>query len=143
MSRAWPAPTRLRPAATCLARRAPGCPRNSMEPWARLSTCCWRRGSRWCCCFSCAAPGRSWCFAWGLLLVGLLVAVALFSHEPGLARTYPSPPSSNLLGPPGAWLSQELYGALGAAVHVLLATWFTLVLLLLLRGARPKLVFRL
>jgi S-DNA-T family DNA segregation ATPase FtsK/SpoIIIE len=73
-------------------------------------------------------------FAWGLLAAGLMVAVALFSHEPGSEWSYPPRPASNLLGPVGAALSQELYGALGAAVHVLLATWFVLVLMLLLRG---------
>jgi DNA segregation ATPase FtsK/SpoIIIE, S-DNA-T family len=71
--------------------------------------------------------------AWGLLLVGLVGAVALFSHEPGSATSYPSTPPANLLGPAGAWVSQELYEALGAAVHVLLAIWFVLVLMLLLR----------
>jgi S-DNA-T family DNA segregation ATPase FtsK/SpoIIIE len=75
-------------------------------------------------------------FAWGLLAAGLLVAVALFSHEPGPARAYPTTASRNLLGPGGAWLSQELYEALGIAVHVVLATWFTLVLLLLRGGSR-------
>ncbi len=73
-------------------------------------------------------------FAWGLLAVGLIVAVAVFSHEPGSEWSYPPRQTGNLLGPAGAWLSQELYGALGAAVHVLLATWFVLVLMLLLRG---------
>jgi DNA segregation ATPase FtsK/SpoIIIE, S-DNA-T family len=73
-------------------------------------------------------------FAWGLLAVGLIVAVALFSYEPGSAWSYPPREASNLLGPAGAWLAEELYGALGAAVHVLLATWFVLVLLLLVRG---------
>jgi len=75
-------------------------------------------------------------FAWGLLLAGLLVAVALFSHEQVSAHAYPPTPARNLLGPAGAWLSQELYGALGAAVHVLLAAWFALVLMLLLRGGK-------
>jgi len=81
-------------------------------------------------------------FAWGLLVAGLVVAVALFSHEPG-ATSYPPNLPRNLLGPPGAWLSQQLYGALGAAVHVLLATWFALVLMLLLRGGKPTWLLRL
>jgi S-DNA-T family DNA segregation ATPase FtsK/SpoIIIE len=71
--------------------------------------------------------------AWGLLVAGLVVAVTLFSHEPGSPTAYPPMPAANLLGPAGAWLSQQLYEALGAAVYVLLATWFVLVLMLLLR----------
>jgi DNA segregation ATPase FtsK/SpoIIIE, S-DNA-T family len=72
--------------------------------------------------------------AWGLLLAGLLVALAVLSHDPPASAVYPPPPEAdNLLGPPGAWLAQELYEALGAAVHVLLASWFVLVLLLFLR----------
>jgi S-DNA-T family DNA segregation ATPase FtsK/SpoIIIE len=82
-------------------------------------------------------------FAWGLLLAGLLLAAALFSHEPGAASTYPPTPPTNLLGPPGAWLSQQLYEALGAAVYVLLATWFVLVLMLLLRRGNPAWCLRL
>jgi S-DNA-T family DNA segregation ATPase FtsK/SpoIIIE len=61
--------------------------------------------------------------AWLLLLCGLAVALCVLSDEPG----------SNLLGPPGAWLARELALALGVAVHVLLASWFVLVLMLLVR----------
>jgi DNA segregation ATPase FtsK/SpoIIIE, S-DNA-T family len=72
--------------------------------------------------------------AWGMLLAGLLVALAVLSHDPPAATLYPPPPEpDNLLGPPGAWLAQELHEALGAAVYVLLASWFVLVLLLFLR----------
>src|SRR5688572_10789379 len=64
--------------------------------------------------------------AWILLLSGLLVALCVLSHEPGLR-------APNLLGWPGAWLAHELFETLGVGVHVLLASWFVLVLLLLLR----------
>jgi len=67
---------------------------------------------------------------WGLLLTGLVLAVAVFSHHPAVAYP-PQSESSNLLGPPGAWLAQQLYETLGSAVQVLLASWFVLVLLLL------------
>jgi S-DNA-T family DNA segregation ATPase FtsK/SpoIIIE len=63
--------------------------------------------------------------AWLLLFTGLAVAACVFSHEPDAA--------ANLLGPPGHWLARELYAALGSAVHVLLAAWFVLVLMLLVR----------
>ena len=72
-----------------------------------------------------------------LLLAGLLVALCVFSHDPA------DPPASavlpvrerpaNLLGHPGAWLSHALHLTLGNAVHVLLASWFVLVVLLFLR----------
>src|SRR5436309_2503330 len=59
-----------------------------------------------------------------LLLAGLAVTVCILSHEAeGL----------NLLGMPGSWLAHELYQSLGLAVYVLLASWFVLVLFLLLR----------
>jgi S-DNA-T family DNA segregation ATPase FtsK/SpoIIIE len=64
--------------------------------------------------------------AWGLLLCGLIVAVCVFSHDPAAG-------TPNLLGPPGTWLARELATALGGAVHVLLAGWFVLVLMLLIR----------
>src|SRR5438105_9214157 len=72
-------------------------------------------------------------FAWGLLVVGLLLAVCVFSHDPGAAGAYPQAPPANLLGPAGAWLARALWDTLGNAVHVLLASWFVLVLMLLLR----------
>jgi S-DNA-T family DNA segregation ATPase FtsK/SpoIIIE len=81
--------------------------------------------------------------AWGLLAVGLVVAVAVFSHEAGSGWSYPPRPAGNLLGPVGAGLAEELNEALGAAVHVLLATWFVLVLMLLLRGYNLRWLFRL
>src|SRR5436190_2092844 len=61
-----------------------------------------------------------------LFLAGLLTAVSLFSHDP-------ADPSANLLGEAGATVSQELFSALGMAAHVLLGSWFVLVVLLLLR----------
>ena len=79
-----------------------------------------------------ARGGRRMDFlAWGLLLTGLVVALCVFSHEPPTGGVYPSPPWTNLFGPPGAWLAQELYETLGVAVYALLASWFVLVLLLL------------
>jgi S-DNA-T family DNA segregation ATPase FtsK/SpoIIIE len=74
--------------------------------------------------------GRLDFLGWGLLLTGLLVAVSVFSHHAVIAYP-PRPDSSNLLGPPGAWLAQQLHETLGSAVHVLLASWFALVLVLL------------
>ena len=82
---------------------------------------------------------RSWRLdaAAGLLLVaGLLLAVAVFSHDPadldeGVYPLHPTP--HNLLALPGAWVARALVGGLGAAVHVFLAAWFVLVLLLFLR----------
>ena len=81
-------------------------------------------------------PWRLDAAACALLLVGLLVALAVFSHDPadsGSAAYPPNPSPHNLLGPAGAWLASALYEALGLAVHVLLASWFVLVVLLFLR----------
>ena len=71
-----------------------------------------------------------------LLVVGLLLALAVFSHDPadldeGLYPLNPIP--HNLLAYPGAWVARALVGGLGAAVYVFLANWFVLVLLLFLR----------
>jgi S-DNA-T family DNA segregation ATPase FtsK/SpoIIIE len=85
--------------------------------------------------------GRMDFLGWGLLLAGLLVAVSVFSHHAVIAFP-PRPESSNLLGPPGAWLAQQLYETLGSAVYVLLASWFALVLVLL-GSKRLTLVVRL
>jgi S-DNA-T family DNA segregation ATPase FtsK/SpoIIIE len=73
-------------------------------------------------------PRLEW-VAWVLLLCGMLVATCLFSHEPA-GHTGSA---ANLLGPPGDVLASELYGALGSAVYVFLASWFVLVLALLAR----------
>src|SRR3954468_24619506 len=67
--------------------------------------------------------------AWILLVSGLLVALCVFSQEPDA----PAVRTANLLGRPGSWLAYELFQTLGLGVYVLLATWFVLVLLLLLR----------
>ncbi len=66
--------------------------------------------------------------AWSLLLGGLVAAACVLGHETGRAGE-----PSNLLGPSGAWLAQELADALGSAVYVLLAGWFALVVVLLAR----------
>ncbi len=70
--------------------------------------------------------------AWLLLFSGLGVAVCVLSHEP-LAGERVSLHAPNLLGKPGEWLARELYATLGSAVYVLLASWFVLVLMLLVR----------
>jgi S-DNA-T family DNA segregation ATPase FtsK/SpoIIIE len=75
--------------------------------------------------------------AGGLLLAGLLVGLCVFSYDPADppgAAVYPAHKTpTNLLGLPGAWLARLLYETLGVAVYVLLASWFVLVVLLLLR----------
>ena len=67
--------------------------------------------------------------AWILLVAGLLVALCVCSYEPESRGA----PAQNLLGKPGAWLAGELFDSLGLGVHVLLASWFVLVVSLLLR----------
>lgn len=72
--------------------------------------------------------------ALALLACGLLVAVCVLTHDPHAAGAYPPPAKApNLLGRPGAWLGQALFDALGLAVYLLLASWFVLVVLLVLR----------
>ena len=75
--------------------------------------------------------------ALSLLLLGLVVAVSVFSYDPadppGATVFPPNATPSNLLGPVGAWLACELYETLGVAVHVLLVSWLVLVVLLFLR----------
>jgi DNA segregation ATPase FtsK/SpoIIIE, S-DNA-T family len=66
--------------------------------------------------------------AWILLIAGMLVALCILSYEP-------DSPAQNLLGKPGVWLAGELFAALGLGVHVLLASWFVLVVSLLLRNS--------
>src|SRR2546423_915234 len=84
-------------------------------------------------------PQRAWRLdlsAAVLLLAGLAAALAGFGAGPaGPPReTYPPPPGpGNLLGEPGALVSGLLLEALGAAVYPWLATWFVLVVWLLLR----------
>jgi len=63
--------------------------------------------------------------AWLLLVCGLAVALCVLTDEPASA--------ANVLGVPGHALASELHSAIGCAVHVLLAAWFVLVLLLFLR----------
>lgn len=70
-------------------------------------------------------PWRLDLTAFGLLLIGLLTALSVFSNDPA------SP--DNLLGPMGEEMARGLDETMGVAVYVLLAGWFTLVLLLFLR----------
>jgi S-DNA-T family DNA segregation ATPase FtsK/SpoIIIE len=75
--------------------------------------------------------------ACALLLAGLLVALSVFSYDaadPPGTSVYPAHAEPvNLLGPAGAWLADGLHQTLGAAIYLLLASWFVLVILLLLR----------
>jgi S-DNA-T family DNA segregation ATPase FtsK/SpoIIIE len=68
--------------------------------------------------------------AWILLLTGSLVALSVFSRDAGPVHFGGS---GNLLGYPGEWLAGELFAALGLSVYTMLAAWFVLVLLLLMR----------
>ncbi|HZT82902.1 MAG TPA: DNA translocase FtsK 4TM domain-containing protein, partial [Gemmataceae bacterium] len=72
--------------------------------------------------------------AFALLAAGLLIALCVLGHDaPAGGPAHPRPEPSNPLGPPGAWLAQSLYEALGVAVYLLLVSWFVLVVLLFLR----------
>src|SRR5262249_24046194 len=72
--------------------------------------------------------------ALALLVAGLLVALCVLGQEsPPPAGAYPAHGAANLLGPPGASLALSLHVALGVAVSLLLASWFVLVVLLLVK----------
>jgi S-DNA-T family DNA segregation ATPase FtsK/SpoIIIE len=75
--------------------------------------------------------------ACGLLCAGFLVALSIFSFDPadppGNTIHPPNNTPGNLLGASGAWLARALLETLGSAVYMLLASWFVLVVLLLLR----------
>jgi S-DNA-T family DNA segregation ATPase FtsK/SpoIIIE len=75
--------------------------------------------------------------AWGFLVLGLVLALSVLSHDAGdgpWATVYPENPAShNLLGPPGALLGGALLNLLGLAAYVFLAGWFVLVVILFLR----------
>jgi S-DNA-T family DNA segregation ATPase FtsK/SpoIIIE len=74
--------------------------------------------------------------AFTLLAVGLIVSACVISHNPAKAPEATYPPeftSDNLFGAPGAMLAENLVESLGFSVHVLLAGWFVLAVLLLLR----------
>ncbi|MFN4258853.1 MAG: DNA translocase FtsK 4TM domain-containing protein [Gemmataceae bacterium] len=70
--------------------------------------------------------------AGGLFVMGLVTALCVFSHEPSLSRAGAGG-TGNLLGPAGAWLARRLYQPLGVGVYPLLAGWFVVVLMLLVR----------
>ena len=81
-----------------------------------------------------------------LLAVGLLLAVAVFSHDPadldeGVYPLHHTP--HNLLGLPGAMAARSLIEDFGAAVYVFLAAWLALVLPLFLRQGWRNSVSRL
>jgi DNA segregation ATPase FtsK/SpoIIIE, S-DNA-T family len=86
-------------------------------------------------------------FVCALFIVGLLVALSVFSYDaadPPSTSIYPSHDvATNLLGFPGAWLASRLYDAFGIAVYVLLISWFVLTLLLFLRRRFLKWILRL
>jgi S-DNA-T family DNA segregation ATPase FtsK/SpoIIIE len=73
----------------------------------------------------------------GVLLAGVFVALCVYSYDPtDPPSTLVHPPRvtvHNLLGVPGAWTAHVLYLALGNVVHVLLASWLVLVLMLFRR----------
>jgi len=85
-----------------------------------------------------AAPHPRLDLAAGLLLLaGLAVALAVFSRDPAdpaapTVQPFQAAPA-NFLGAPGAWLADLLHHNLGVGVYCLLAAWFVLVLLLLVR----------
>jgi S-DNA-T family DNA segregation ATPase FtsK/SpoIIIE len=69
--------------------------------------------------------------AGGLLLAEMLVALAVFGHEPPIAAE--AVPTDHPFGQAGQSLAVALFDTLGLAVYPLLAGWFALVLLLFLR----------
>jgi S-DNA-T family DNA segregation ATPase FtsK/SpoIIIE len=75
--------------------------------------------------------------AWGLLFIGLLAALSVFSYDaadpPSTSVFPPRRAPANLLGPAGARAAHLLVETLGLAVYVFLASWFVLVVMLLLR----------
>ncbi|HEV3081047.1 MAG TPA: DNA translocase FtsK 4TM domain-containing protein [Gemmataceae bacterium] len=85
--------------------------------------------------------------AYGLLVAGLVVALSVFSYDPadppGAAVFPPHETAKNILGSGGAWLAQTLHETLGIAVHILLASWFVLVVLLFLRQSLVRWSLRL
>src|SRR5579871_809730 len=77
--------------------------------------------------------------AFGLLLLGLLVALCVFGYDPAnvaAGRAFPPEDGTHFLGPLGAWLGRSLHEALGLAVYVFLTSWFVLVFTLFLRRSR-------
>ena len=85
--------------------------------------------------------------AYGLLVAGLVVALSVFSYDPadppGGAVYPPHETVKNILGSGGAWLARTLHETLGIAVHILLASWFVLVVLLFLRQSLMRWSLRL
>ncbi|HEV3445768.1 MAG TPA: DNA translocase FtsK 4TM domain-containing protein [Gemmataceae bacterium] len=85
--------------------------------------------------------------AYGLLVAGLVVALSVFSYDPadppGGAVYPPHETAKNILGSGGAWLARTLHETLGIAVHILLASWFVLVVLLFLRQSLVRWSLRL
>jgi S-DNA-T family DNA segregation ATPase FtsK/SpoIIIE len=74
--------------------------------------------------------------AFGLLVLGLIVALCVFGYDPAdvpAARIFPPENSRHFLGPVGAFLGRSLHETLGLAVYVFLTSWFVLVFLLFVR----------
>src|SRR6266851_1710709 len=74
-----------------------------------------------------------------LLGAGWMMALSVYSHDSAdlSGEFYPTNPTvRNLVGVPGAYIARGLLQALGVSVHVFLASWFVLVLMLLIRRWR-------
>jgi S-DNA-T family DNA segregation ATPase FtsK/SpoIIIE len=89
-----------------------------------------------------AAPPRKGgsAFAIGLIVASLAVSVTVFSYDPadppGCSVLPANQSCRNLLGYPGAFVADVLFATLGASVYVLLAAWFLMATILLLRKNR-------
>jgi DNA segregation ATPase FtsK/SpoIIIE, S-DNA-T family len=84
---------------------------------------------------------RSDWIAWAFLGIGLVLTLCIFGHEAPTGEIATTAQPDNLLGPPGAWLAQELFNALGVSVYVLLTGWLVLVILRLARRQSTRLWF--
>src|SRR6516165_9667097 len=85
--------------------------------------------------------------AGGLLVVGLAIALCVFSYDPAdppNPRVHPAHAlPSNFLGVGGAWLADMLLTTFGVAVYAFLASSLVLILLLFLRRSVFKWSMRL
>jgi len=74
-----------------------------------------------------AHGSRATVIASAMLVVGLVLAAALFGHEP--AQSEPA----NLLGIPGVMMAESIFESLGASAYILLLGWFVLGITLFVR----------